>query len=182
MIERLTGQFFGPRKLTVTRDGRDGRLIYEENTNKIIEFIDLSWVNADGDKTAVETSFYAVKERYVKCRRGTFGKPSERAHFEIRERTFPDSVLNVELSAVFGWIDQKPKVETAVSTTFAAAAATRSSSHQSQSRSGGSLLKFDPQGFGHPRAPYRFPVGHPQALGSALRNGKYYYAGKPDLL
>ena len=115
-IERLTGQFFGPKKLVVKQDGRFGRLIYEPGRNKIIEFISLFNILLSGDKSPISSNWFEVKSRAVKMQPGEWGTPWERAVIGRRPTRFLDQVQNVELTAVFGHIDVGEKIQTTLAT------------------------------------------------------------------
>jgi hypothetical protein len=101
LIDRLTGQWFFPRRETLRLDG-DGSAILHHPA--LVPILDVHRLAVNGRTLApVE---YAVRERYL----------------EVVTGTLPRGRANVEMDAVFGWLEARPKVETSLAADLAAGA------------------------------------------------------------
>jgi len=98
-IDRLTGQWFFPRRATLRLDGDGSALLHHPTLVPILEVRRLA---VDG--RVIAPTEYAVRERYVELVRGAF----------------PRGRANVEIDAVFGWLESRPKVKTRLAEDLAA--------------------------------------------------------------
>lgn len=132
IIEFLTKQYFGPKRMSFRRDGRNGRRIEEPESNKIIEITSLATVLPDEAVFPVSLEVYQVYPRYIALRRGDSGFPSERAVRDggepwvpddatrgRRENAFPDDLKNVQVVGTFGWLEMGTKFSTTLASPLA---------------------------------------------------------------
>jgi hypothetical protein len=92
-IDRLTGQWFFPRRGRLRLDGDGSAFLHHP---ALIPILDVQRLAVDGRVYA--PAEYAVRERYVELIRGVF----------------PKGRANVEIDGVFGWLEARPKVGTAL--------------------------------------------------------------------
>lgn len=90
-IDRLTGQWFFPRRETLRLDGDGSAILHHPSLIPILEVRRL----AVDDRILAPTD-YALRERYLEILRGAF----------------PRGRANVEVEGVFGWLERRTKVET----------------------------------------------------------------------
>lgn len=138
IIESITQQFFGPRRLDLVLDGLGARSVEESKQNKIIEFVSLELLRSDGTTTTISSRLFSVLDRRVRLRPlDTNPYPPDRAfasgthlthHSIVPKGTdllrFPFNDQNVRLVAVFGWMDLVTKFETTLGADLARGATT----------------------------------------------------------
>ncbi len=98
LIDRLTGQWFFPRRETLRLDGDGSAMLHHPALLPILEVRRLAV-----DSRSYAAADYAVRERYVELVRGSF----------------PRGRANVEIDGVFGWLERRPKVEARIAADLA---------------------------------------------------------------
>lgn len=122
IIESLTQQFFGPKRLTLRIDGLGRHMVEEANKNKIIEIESVAILSPAGDSYILDPEYYVVDDRAVRLRKlDRNPSPYERAFQAWPEHRFIYDYQNVEVTGVFGWLSLDTKFETTLTTALARA-------------------------------------------------------------
>lgn len=90
LIDKITGQWFEPRELTLVRDGRGGCILHLP-----VPVISVLELKVDGE--VLDPKDYVV-----------YSSPEDRRNPKIYcSRSFPRGRRNVEIAGVFGYVDQE---------------------------------------------------------------------------
>lgn len=122
LVESVTGQHFGPVRKKIQANGLGRRIVEEENRNKIIEVISVEVLRfgilrefgfLSNSPFILNGNDYALHERFIRIRPvDESSSPFYRAFRDLNEARFPNDDRNVEITAVFGWLDLGDKLET----------------------------------------------------------------------
>lgn len=95
-IEKITGQFFNQRTLTLNLNGSGNYLL--KLPFPIIELTKIEFKNSDGSYTEYELSYFEVFNRYL---------PDDRTYPKIESDTyiFPEEKNNIRLTGSFGYVE-----------------------------------------------------------------------------
>lgn len=99
-IDKLTGQWFEPRSLTLLLDGEGSRRLTLDHP-----IIDITEILIEDDETPVPVEEYAVYNRHMT---GQVGGDDDRndPHVDFRRgRTWPDGRQNISVEGRFGYTD-----------------------------------------------------------------------------
>jgi hypothetical protein len=116
IVEAVTGQFFGPRRLTLRESSRGFRSVEEPHKNKIIEVERVAHLHRDGSITAIDPRAYAIMDRRIRLRHfDTDPQTLDRAFRAHLTPRFSHDDENVEVVGIFGWLEPSEKFETTLS-------------------------------------------------------------------
>ena len=117
IIDSLTHQFFGPKRLITRVNGWARRLAEEPAQNKIIELNSVTVVDRDGGTNLIDADLYATHERMVRLHPTKTDSSTFLRAFQgfPLDRRWPFDDKNVSIDAIFGWIEKSEAVlETAL--------------------------------------------------------------------
>jgi hypothetical protein len=125
LVESLTGQLFGPARLTVSVNGWGRRAAAHPRGWKIVDVNQVRSLDTDQATSpfpyqVVDPTLYAVHPRGIRLR--TVDKRSDvfqRALYALPERRWPHDDLNVEIDAVWGDIERDVTFETELAANLA---------------------------------------------------------------
>ena len=134
IVEHATQQVFGPTFRKLKANGLGRRLIEDADRNRILEVFSVQVLRfgllrvtgfLSQTPAFLTSEDFTVQDRFIRLRPNDVSSSRyNRAFRDIREHRFPNDDQNIEVDAVFGWLELEDKFETTLAEDLAFEATT----------------------------------------------------------